>query len=151
MSVDGVEQRALPPGQAGLFLAQGRSVAEVTNINSGIFTAAHRWSGLEHHRSFELSPNGLAIKDQVQTTRSWTINYIVSQDVTVTADPKQGKVGLARGSLSLSLLVDPKQALISIDSVPVSPSYGRVESAARVILTPLSDACTTTLEINQTI
>jgi hypothetical protein len=151
VSVDGVEQRDFPLGQDGLFLARGSSIATPATIDNGMFAGVHRWSGLEHHRSFELTPTRLVIEDRVDTNRDWEINFIVAKDVTVEVESKQGRAILASKTRSLVLQVDPGTAPMSVNSVPVSTSYGQIQNTSMITLAPTGYASITKIEIDQTV
>ena len=149
VSVVGKEQRTVTPGVEGLFASRGDSRAEAVSVTSRVFTAVHRWSGIVHHRSFVLGDDRLVIDDRVETDRQWTINYIISPDVTVTTEPDSGRVSLVCGPISLTLRVQSDQAQIHLESIPFSPAYGRLESATRLAIAPSGAVFKTVFEIGR--
>jgi hypothetical protein len=146
--VQGSEQRSFPSGPDGLFATFGNSTAEVDSIGPGTFSATHRWSGNTHRRSFIIEKTRIVIKDRIQPGGHWALNYIVSPNVIVSTESDAGIVRLTSDSISLSIGLDPEEALVTTDTIPYAPAYGRIGSAIRLNVTPTNDYCTTTIEID---
>jgi hypothetical protein len=147
VSVTGAEQRALPAGLEGLFSLHDGSRAQVISNGPGTFAAVHRWAGNVHRRSFETHSNSLVIKDHIETEGSWSLNYVVPPEVTITVEQSSCQVSLTRESISLVMGISDGNATITKDSLPYAPAYGRIESATRLTIKPMDDSCITTIKL----
>lgn len=135
---DDVAQLDAPPGESGLFwLLDDRTQVRVVDVAAdGVTAEVRRRNGCVHQRRVEVRHGTLNVHDRCAGGPPATTWFPLHPDVTI-EHIHDRSVRLCRGGVQCELSWNAGE--LSIDTIHVSPAFGRRQSSQRLILRGVSD------------
>lgn len=124
----GLEQRAWPPGRAGLFLIERDADTEIGEAGPGIIRAACRYAGAAHERVFRWDRQRLTIADRFDGPGPADLVFNLAPGLNVASAPApdgdEWVIPLEQGERAASIRMRGVAAVRCIDGC-YSEGYGR--------------------------